>query len=228
MHTYVRLDPSLPVRPRLSENAWVAAGETLRLEIPLVTAVKVHGRVQTKDGRRPVANAEISLGYGSFRQSDNVVTDQDGRFEGRALAGLVRAYVIVPPDGYVQLGEPWAESYKVPADAEEFELPTIEVVRTHKVAGRLIDDNGEALAATQVLAIGKNRRYAVTVTDSEGRFAMNVPEGVETRIEVWKDERGPQPVTVVEREPLVIRLSGNSPSQAAEAEHKQKPGDRRE
>lgn len=41
LRTYVMLDPSLPVRPRLNDNFFLAAGETMKLEIPLVSAPKV-------------------------------------------------------------------------------------------------------------------------------------------------------------------------------------------
>ncbi|HVC97957.1 MAG TPA: M56 family metallopeptidase, partial [Pirellulales bacterium] len=223
LRTYVGLDPALPVRPRFSDNLFVTAVETLRFEISLVPAPKVYGKVQAKTSGKPIAKAEISLGYGGFRQSDLVVTDEEGRFEGRALPGPVRVHIISLPDGYAQLGEPWADSYPVPADVDEFELPTIEVVGTHKLSGQLIGEKGQPLPALQVMAVDKNRRYGSALTDSEGRFTMNLPDGVETRIEVYTDERGQEPVTVVERDPLVVRFSGDARAQAIEAERKSKP-----
>jgi hypothetical protein len=218
---HVELDPSLPVRPRINDNLFLAAGETLRLEIPLVPAPKVYGRVQAKEGDKPVANAEILLGY--FRQSDQVVTDEDGRFEGRALSGPVRVLIFALPDGYVQLGAPWAEPCQVPPDVTEFELPTIEVVGAHKLSGRLIGEKDQPLAAHQLMAVDKNRRCGFATTDAGGHFTMNVPDGVETRIEVYSDERGQEPVEVVKRDPLVVRFSGGARAQAMEAERKLKP-----
>lgn len=223
LRTYVFLDSSLPVRPRLNDYIYLAPGETLRLEIPLVPSPKVYGRVQAKQNGNPVAKAEISLGYGGFRQSDHVVTDEEGRFEGRALPGPVRVHILGLPDGYVQLGTPWAEPYTVPAGVKEFELPTIEVVGSHKLAGKLIGEKGQSLSKVQVMAVDNGRRYGFATTDSDGRFTMSVPDGVETRIEVYTDGRGQEPVTVVERDPLVIRYADAAHEEEAEAERKMKP-----
>ena len=81
--------------------------------------------------------ASVSVNYGSGRQGSTVVSDKDGRFETYVLPGDVRMQVIVMPDNYVQLGEPWNERYKVPADVAAFDLPSIDVV-----PGR--DDQGTA------------------------------------------------------------------------------------
>jgi hypothetical protein len=223
LHTYVRLDPALPVRPRLNDKRFLTAGETLKLEIPLVPAPTVHGKVQAKSSGNPIANAEISLGYGGYHQSDQVTTDQEGRYEGRVLPGPVRVHIIALPEGYVQLGAPWAEPYQVPSDVEEYELPNIDVVGTHKLSGRLIDDKGQPLPRMRLTAVDKNRRYGFALTDAEGRFSMNVPDGVETRIEAFTDQRGQEPVEVVEREPLLVRFTGNANEKAMEAVRDLKP-----
>jgi uncharacterized GH25 family protein len=222
LHLYVNLDPALPVRPRLNDNLHLEPGESLKLEIPLVPAPKVHGKVLAKSNGKPIANAEISLGYGGFQQSDHVVTDEHGRFEGRALPGPVRAHIIYLPDGYVQLGSPWAEPYEVPTGVEEFELPTIEVVGTHKLSGRLVGAKDQPLQDVQVMAVDGGRRYGSTKTDSEGRFTMNVPDGVETAIEIYSRERGQEPVTVVTQDPLVVRYTAGESAQAVDAEREKK------
>jgi hypothetical protein len=213
----------MPIRPQLADNLFVTAGETLRLEIPLLPTVKVHGKVLAKDDGKPIANAEISLGYGGFRQHEQVVTNEEGRYEGRVLPGPVRAHIIVLPNDYQQLGEPWAESYQVPAGVEGFELPTVEVVATHEISGKLIGAKGEPLASQQVMAIAGNRRYGFAKTDAEGRFTMRVPDGVETEIEVFTKDRGQEPVTVVERDPLVVRFGGDAAAAARQAERETQP-----
>lgn len=223
VHMYVEFDPSWPVRPRLNDTIFLQAGETLKIEIPFVPAPKICGRLQAKKSGKPIANAEISLGYGVFRQFDNVVTDADGRFEGRALPGRVTAHIIVLPDGYAQVGAPWAEPYQVPEDVEEFELPTIEVVETHKLSGRLIGKNDQPLAESQLMAVAGNRRYGFAKSDAEGRFTMEVPDGIETRIEVYTDKRGQEPVEVVTQEPLVVRYTGGARERAMNAERNKKP-----
>lgn len=222
LRSYVRLDPSLPVRPRLKDDFYLAPGETLQMEIPLVPAPKVYGKVRAKDSGKPIAGAEISLGYGGFRQSDQAVTDDEGRFEGRALPGPVRVHIISLPDGYVQLGEPWAESYDVPGKVTEFELPTVEVVRTHKLTGRLVDDKDQPVTITQLVAVDGNRRYGFATTDSQGRFTMNVPDGVDVHFEVYTAQHGQEPVTVFERDPLLLRYSGTAQERAIASDRKSK------
>ena len=45
-----------------------------------------------------------------------------------ALAGNIYVHLIGLPPGYQQLGEPWNERRNVPGDAQEYELPPIDVV----------------------------------------------------------------------------------------------------
>lgn len=224
LHRYVFVDPALPVRPRLTDDIFVVdAGETLRLEIPLVATVKVHGKVLAKNSGKPIANSEISLRYGGFGQHEQIVTNEEGRFEGRVLPGAVWVDIIVAPGDYQQLEESSMASYQVPEGVEEFELPTIEVVATHEIRGTLIGAQGEPLEARQVIAFAGNRRYGFAKTDAEGQFTMRVPDGVETQIEVYTEERGQEPVTVVEREPLVVRFDGDALAATRQAERNKKP-----
>lgn len=218
LRPYVNLDPELPVRPLLRDDRYLTAGETLQLEIPLVAAPLVHGKVVVKSTGQPVANAEISLGYGGFRQSDLVITDETGRYEGRALPGDVRVHIIALPRGLVQLGAPWNEPYQVPANVEAFELPTIEVVGTREVSGQLIDTNDQPLANISVMAVEENRRYGFGTSDAEGRFKLDVPDGVDTRVEVYLEDRGQEPVVVVQQDPLIVRYGGDVREKEMEAE----------
>ena len=133
----VDVNPTWPVRPRLPETIMVRPGEVTRVEIPLKAAVKVRGAIRVKGSARPVAGASIHVYYGSGRQGDTVVSDQAGRFETYALAGDVRMQVVVMPEDFVQLGEPWNDRYKVPGEIREFDLPAIEVVPGRTIKGRL-------------------------------------------------------------------------------------------
>ena len=207
LHTYVEIEPSLPFRPRLKDDQFVVAGETLQLEIPFVAATIVSGKVLAKASGKPVEKAVIFLAYGGFHQSEQAVTDAEGKYEGRVLPGPLRAQCFSLPDNFEQLGEPWAKPFQVPPNVEKFELPPIEVVGTHSLSGRLVDDKDRPLAAMQVSAVNENRRYGFAETDSEGHFTMRVPDGVETEIVVFTDKRGQDAVDVVQKDPLVVRYS---------------------
>lgn len=216
LHSYVHTDPALPVRPVLSENVFLTAGETVELEIPLLAAPTVRGKVVAKSTRKPVANAEIFLFYGSFHQNGYVTTDENGEYQGRVLPGGVRVHIFYLPDGFVQLGLPWDEPYQVLANVDSFELPTIEVVGSHEIKGLLLGANDQAIPNVQVSAMDGNRRYGSGTSDAEGRFKMSVPDGIDTRIEVYLKDRWPEPVQVIQRNPLVVRYSVDDREEAWE------------
>ncbi len=223
LRSYVRIDAALPVRPVLSENVFLTAGETVELEIPLATAPEVYGRVIAKSTGNPVAGAEISLGYGGFRQSDNATTDESGEYRGRALPGGVRVHIISLPDGFVQLGTPWAEPYQVPEDVDRFELPTIEVVGSHLISGQLRNANDRPLPNVRLHAVDGNRRYGFGKSGNEGRFEMSVPDGIDVEFQVFLEDRGSVAVEVVQDAPLILRYGRNLHEEEMEAGRALKP-----
>ncbi len=104
IRTYVTLDPTIPVRPLLNDNRYLTAGETTRLEIPLIAAPIVHGKVVVKSTGAPVPNAELSLGYEKFQKSNRVITDEEGRFQGRVLPGPLRIDIVALPAPFARQG----------------------------------------------------------------------------------------------------------------------------
>jgi beta-lactamase regulating signal transducer with metallopeptidase domain len=217
LRTYVRIDPALPVRPLLSENVFFTADETVELEIPLVDAPLVRGKVVAKSTGKPVAKAEISLGYGGFQQSDQVMTDERGEYQGRVLPGRVRVHITSLPDGFVQLGSPWAEPYQVPENVDSFDLPKIEVVGSYELKGKLIGADDQPLPNIQVIAIEGNRRYGFGKSDAEGRFTLRVPHDVDTQITVFMEDRGSSPVQVIQKDPLVVKYVAHGSDKEMEA-----------
>ena len=119
----------------------------------------VSGRVVAKSTGQPVANAEVSLGYGGSHQSEQVTTDENGAYEGRVLPGGVHVHIVSLPAGLVQLGTPWDKPYQVPANVDSFALPAIEVVGSTEMEGLLIGVDDQPLPNVQVMAIEGNRRY---------------------------------------------------------------------
>lgn len=223
LRSYVLVDPTLPVRPVLSDNIFLTAGETVEIEIPLVPAPEIYGKVVAKSTGNPVAGAEISLGYGGFRQSDSATTDENGVYRGRALPGDVRVHIISLPNGYVQLGSPWAEPYQVPENVDSFELPTIEVVGSHLISGQLIDAMDRPLPNLQIQAVDGNRRYGFGKSDAEGRFKMTVPDGVDTKFQVSSKDHGSVAGEVVQDDPLVVRYVPDLREKEMETERALKP-----
>ncbi|MHB1558602.1 MAG: sigma-70 family RNA polymerase sigma factor [Isosphaeraceae bacterium] len=201
------VDNALPVRPRLPQNLDIPAGQSTRVEIPLVPAVKVAGVIRVAGSGQPVKGASISVGYGAPRQSDQVETDAQGRFTANVLPGDVTMHVISLPDGLVQLGEPWAEKHRVP-EGKTFDLPAIEVVKGLTITGRVVDLENRPVADVSLNGISGNRRYGFGKTDEKGAFSLSdVPAGLEMSYQVWpSDHENPVDAQIVTREPLALRV----------------------
>ena len=210
-----RVDQTLPVRPRLPGTLEVRAGQATHAEIPLEKAVRATGVIRVKDTEKPVAGAWISVGYGSPRQNDTVVSDANGEYSTYVLNGDVTTHVIMMPEPFVQLGEPWNERHHLPTGATTFDLPAIEVVRGVEIKGRLVDLADRPLANLRVVGATGNRRYAFATTDSNGEFRTNsVPSGMQLGYSVWvNDHESPVDATIVNEDPLLLRaLIAPSPS----------------
>jgi RNA polymerase sigma factor (sigma-70 family) len=201
------VDRALPFRLRLLEGLMVRPGDATRLELPLEAAVKVRGIVRSRETKEPLAKATISVGYGTWRQSDTVTTGPDGKFEAFVVPGKVRLQVIVVPDGYVQLGAPWDEPIPVPADPPSFDLPPIDLVKSvPPIAGKLVDGRDRPLSGVQIIAGSGNRRYGFARTDAKGEFKLGgIPPGIELKYEAWTEDEVAAPTEVIREAPLLLR-----------------------
>ena len=215
-----KVDQAIPVRPRFPETLEVRSGETMHVEIPLEKAVRANGVIRVKDTGEPVVGASISVGYGSPRQHDTVVSDAKGQYATYVLAGDVRTQVTVMPETFVQLGEPWNERHQVPPGATTFDLPAIEVVKGVAIGGRLVDMADRPIANMRVVGTAGNRRYAFATTDPNGEFTTNsVPPDMKLSYSVWvNDHEQPVDATILTEEPLLLRAPiGPSPTKVVEA-----------
>jgi len=205
------VDPALPVRLRLPDRLMVRPGDATRVEIPLEAAVKVRGVVRSRDTKGPLAGATISVGYGTFRQSDTVTTGPDGKFEAYVVPGDVRLHVIVTPKDHVQLGSPWDEPSRVSADAGAVDLPPIELVKQGPpIPGKLVDGRDRPIAGVQVIAVSGNRRYGFARTDAAGAFTFKgIPAGLDLKYEAWTEDEQAVPTEVVHPAPLLLRARLN-------------------
>ncbi|XZE18939.1 M56 family metallopeptidase [Pirellulaceae bacterium SH449] len=210
----VMIDPQLPVRPRIPMSLSVQEGETYEFNIPLVHAPMVIGKVVTKAEGAPVADAQISLYYGGpyvsvssglGTQSERVVTDERGEFRGRVLPGNMTVHFFSLPNRLVRLRPRLETAYAIPSDVEEFTLPTFEVLGSKELTGILLGTDGQPAKETKVFASHEMSTYAQEDTDSQGRFQLWVPEGLDFTFEAigaW----GRIPVQIVQADPLVLQI----------------------
>ncbi len=212
-----QVDPALPVRPRIPVDLNVPFGRTTRVDIPLEKAVRVQGVIRVKGSGDPVAG-RLDLDRLRGAAPERFGGERrPGTVHGARLAGDVTMHVIFMPESFVQLGEPWAERYRVPEAAETFDLPPIEVVRGITIKGRLVDAKDRPVADVGINAVSGNRRYGFGRTDQSGSFTLSqVPAGLELRYEFWRnDHEGPIDAEIFEREPLLLRAGTTTrPAQA--------------
>jgi hypothetical protein len=103
------------------------------------------------------------------------------------------------------LGDPRVQ-HTVPRGLDDFELPAIEMARTVKVAGLLLDVDGKPLAGATIRNFADHHREGVGVSNSKGEFTLvDAPAGTELKgIDVHSG--GKRFAGVVESvDPLVVR-----------------------
>jgi beta-lactamase regulating signal transducer with metallopeptidase domain len=206
---YVHPDQNLPVRPQLPDDLKLTAGEISSIEIPLVAAPLVSGTVLSKN-QTPILNADITLFYGGeSRQSDHIVTDEHGRYEGRVLPGEFSVLLFAIPRGHARPSGS-RPSYTISADTKSFEVPPIELLGTSTIVGHLIDEHDQPLSKKRIDALEGYSRHGVGLSDADGRFEIAVPEGTESGVTLSLQEQGfGERLAVVQRTPLIVRYVEN-------------------
>ena len=208
---HISLPPELPYRVRLASEVEVSAQRSEPLEFDLERAVRVIGKVQFQSTGEPVADTLVSVRSTDAALSESLLTDQAGEFSTFMLPGTVRRQAIWLPEGVVGVGTEWQEEIWVPA-VKAFKLPPIEVAPGEMVRGVLLDARSNPAANVQVYARVGDRRYHSDVTDEDGRFRHQLPQGKQaeylcnlgwneaTRQQEWES------LPVLFREPLILRL----------------------
>lgn len=199
------LDDAQPLRPWISKRAYVKAGETTKLEIPIVTGTRVTGRVQKSDTKAGVADYEFEVYYGpaiKFRGSNlwlmtqPVKSDAEGRFELFLPPGPINLRLTRYVDGYSDATS-WLPREKrgglgplheIPSEAE-FELPVIDLVKMLPVQGTLVDQNNKPLSD----GVSWNVDGFPEIPGEEEGFVMNSMAGVHTDTEGRFEGSYPEP-----------------------------------
>ncbi|MEL6109931.1 MAG: carboxypeptidase-like regulatory domain-containing protein [Planctomycetota bacterium] len=212
------------------------------------TTWSAQGRVIDGDGNAmPGVTVSAATGWGSLRQSGRAVTDADGRYEfdfgpGMLFAGedhaqLQAATFFARKQGYFEKNlcrqGDLRMARRIPEEVTKAEersaiiLPgkprTINFVMLPavKLAGRIIDENGEPLAGYGVSLKGDDMPPSSSVagsakSDDRGRFEMDsVPTGFEYQLLIQPTKRH-WPWNAWASGPLKVTASG--PSKSGESE----------
>ena len=212
MRTFVWTMALLAVAPAIS-------GQEPEQEKPVWSA---QGRVVDRDGN-PMSGVKVSAatGWGSLRRAGEAVTDQDGRYEftfGRGLffadensTQFQVATFFASKDGYfeknlcrqgdLRMALQIPDDVKDPKQRAAIVLPgkprsiNFVMLPAVKLAGRVIDENGQPLAGFGVSLKGDDMPPSSSVagsakTNEDGRFEMNsLPTGFEYQFLVQPAKR---------------------------------------
>ncbi|MGV3605984.1 MAG: M56 family metallopeptidase [Planctomycetaceae bacterium] len=214
---FIQVEDSWPVRPRVPQNARVEDGLPATLEIKLDQTRKVHGLVRGKKSQKPLSNLDISFRSGRLNYGV-VTTDEHGKYEVNVLSGPIDFHVISSIPGYSTHLSRWQDAVKVPANTEGYELPVIELMETQELKGQLLSKQGQPLANKAVNAQKAFRTVGSGRTDKEGKFVMQIPEGLLAQLEFQvSDEIFDGRKTAIEqKDPLILRCTDDQEEQEAE------------
>ena len=209
----MRIHGSLPnereERLRIPGDAWVKEGQATEVTLTVDPGVLVTGRIVEQGTGRPVAGAELAVRYGEAAQGERTISDQDGRFSARVLAGEVSVSVGSIPGNYMQPEQSRQATVKVPADAKLFELPPTEVVPYQILSGRLIDHQGQPVSDAQVRTVRPGPKSSAK-TDHEGRFVLDrLPSDASSEnltFQVTEVRHRPLSAKVVKTAPLLLKM----------------------
>lgn len=214
---FARVDRSLPVRPELPQNFTVAADQVTKIEVRLLEAVPVRGVIRVRGSGKPIAGAEIRVGYGGGFQSDRVESNEQGEFTTYVLPGDVRVQVFYVPSPFTQSTESRGRMHKVPAGAKQFDLPPIEVFATRTLKGRLIDQNDKPIDDTFITVLKQEKTCGYAMPGKDGTFTIDqLPTDVdlhELTYSVRLPRGNPMEATLVSTDPLLLQVDVGDPAE---------------
>jgi protocatechuate 3,4-dioxygenase beta subunit len=174
----VRAAPTVAVRP----------GAVAEVEIDLIEGVLVEGVVVAADTGRPVAGAAVALHGPARPPTSHAVlraeTDREGRYRFRLPPGETEFFVQAIPPGYTT--PPHEENLHrvdIPTDVKTFPGPTLKVLRSTELDGRILDARGRPVPQARVVGLcraGTCVRLGgpAVVADGQGRFRLEQgPDG---------------------------------------------------
>ena len=153
--------PTQPGQPTLGQPARMPARPLRPGETPPKGTAIIRGQVMATATGQPVRRAQVRVISNDGRGNGGVTsTDNDGRFEVKELAAG-RYIVMATKGGYVtgQFGQRRPNEPGTPielVEAQTADRVNFSLMRGGVIAGRILDDGGEPVSGTQVMAM----RYA--------------------------------------------------------------------
>jgi hypothetical protein len=164
------------------EDLVVESSERLELTIPLKPAVRISGVIRESETNLRVRDVQLTLsGYDRLG-----VTDADGRYSGYQDAGMREAYAFPRtfPLPFVLKAANDTAIHRLP-DSGDVELDDIELVRGVRLAGQVLDEQGQGVVAVvEARWIGPEGYGGSSFVRSDARGAF-VLEGAQPEGALW-------------------------------------------
>lgn len=210
----VQVDRSRPFRIAGEiKPAKVIAGQTAAVEIPLVKAARVTGKVIEQGTQKPIAGVKLFLS--NRFESEQVVSGADGSFAARFGPGSIYGNINETPAGYFNPSFILNVGGEIGPETKELALKPIELSRSIQREVLVVDEGGKPAANAWVDAtwVVKHDRYTTIVTRSartneQGKCNLELlPETAEVYVRASTTERAGDLVASTVGMPTEIRLT---------------------
>ena len=198
----------------------VVAGKTSTVEIPLVKAARVTGKVVEEKTKKPIAGVKLFLS--NRVESDQLVTDEQGTFAVYFGPGSIYGSINETPDGYFNSSFLLNIGGEIGPDTKELTLKTVELPRSIQREVVVVDEQGKPAADAWVDAtwVQRHDRYTTLATRSaktneNGKCKLELlPETAEIYVRASTKERAGDFVASTVGPLAEIRLTVDSKNSA--------------
>lgn len=209
----IQVDRSRPFRTSGESKVKVVAGQTAKLDIPLVRAARVTGKVVEQGTQKPIEGVKLFLS--NRIESEQVVTDADGSFAVYFGPGSVYGNIGEAPRGYFSSPFFLNIGGEIGPETKELALKTIELSPSLEREVTVVDEEGKAAADAWVDAAWMIRQDRYTTiatrsakTDARGKCQLELlPETAEIYVRASTNERAGDTVTTTVGAASEIRIT---------------------
>jgi hypothetical protein len=202
----------------------IKAGETMKVEGRVISAVTVTGVLRKRETNEPVESAAISIRHGGPRSGLSreltvyARTDVQGRFSANVFPGRIGFTSMTVVEGTVaahfweqdwDAEWPYGKHVTVPDNVDSFELPPLELVPVQSISGKVIDAVGNPVAKTGVYAKSRKQQSGndFSMTNEAGEFTLSqFPAGYSPDYCMVGEQSKTQVARILSRKPLVLQV----------------------
>ncbi|MGA2093459.1 MAG: carboxypeptidase regulatory-like domain-containing protein [Sedimentisphaerales bacterium] len=149
--------------------------DTKTIDVNMSPGIEFSGKV-VDPNRKPIAGARVGVNlrvsnYGASFDNDVVVTDQEGRYEYKAIPEGQKYSVSARADGY---GESYTQVDADDAVNNRLEITPLTLkAAALSISGIVVDVNDKPMANVEVSVNGQGQQFRRGATDGHGKFTID-------------------------------------------------------